>query len=125
MQDATRHYINGQSVTSIDGREMAVEKPSTEEKVAAIILGGVEDADAAIAAANDAPYGLTNYAPTTDKFRACRLARRLRSGMVEMNGKFGGAGTPFGGLKQSGTGREGGVWGLEEFPELKAVSDWG
>jgi aldehyde dehydrogenase (NAD+) len=78
-----------------------------------------------IALANDTPYGLTNYVQTADKFRARRLARGLRSGMVEMNGKFGAPGTPFGGMKQSGTGREGGVWGLEEFLEVKAVSDWG
>ena len=79
----------------------------------------------ATALANDTPYGLTNYVQTADKFRARRLARGLRSGMVEMNGKFGAPGTPFGGMKQSGTGREGGVWGLEEFLEVKAVSDWG
>jgi aldehyde dehydrogenase (NAD+) len=78
----------------------------------------------AIALANDTPYGLTNYVQTTDKARARRVARQLRSGMVEMNGKFGGAGSPFGGMKQSGNGREGGVWGLEEFLETKAVSDW-
>ena len=78
----------------------------------------------AIELANDTPYGLTNYVQTADKSRARRVARQLRSGMVEMNGKFGGAGTPFGGMKQSGTGREGGVWGLKEFLEVKAVSDW-
>jgi aldehyde dehydrogenase (NAD+) len=54
MQDATRHYINGQWVTSIDGREVAVENPSTEEKIATITLGGVADADAAVAAAKAA-----------------------------------------------------------------------
>ena len=78
----------------------------------------------AIVLANDTPYGLTNYIQTADKTRARRIARRLRSGMVEMNGKFGGAGSPFGGMKQSGNGREGGTWGLEEFLEVKAVSDW-
>jgi aldehyde dehydrogenase (NAD+) len=78
----------------------------------------------AITLANDTPYGLTNYVQTADKTRARRVARRLRSGMVEMNGKFGGAGSPFGGMKQSGNGREGGKWGLEEFLEVKAVSDW-
>jgi aldehyde dehydrogenase (NAD+) len=78
----------------------------------------------AITLANDTPYGLTNYVQTSDKTRARRVARRLRSGMVEMNGKFGGAGSPFGGMKQSGNGREGGAWGLEEFLEVKAVSDW-
>ena len=77
-----------------------------------------------IALANDTPYGLTNYVQTADKSRARRVARQLRSGMVEMNGKFGGAGSPFGGMKHSGNGREGGVWGLEEFLEVKAVSDW-
>jgi aldehyde dehydrogenase (NAD+) len=79
----------------------------------------------AITLANDTPYGLTNYIQTEDKTRARRVARQLRSGMVEMNGKFGSAGSPFGGMKQSGNGREGGAWGLEEFLEVKAVSDWG
>ena len=78
----------------------------------------------AIELANDTPYGLTNYVQTADKSRARRVARQLRSGMVEMNGKFGGAGSPFGGMKHSGNGREGGTWGLEEFLEVKAVSDW-
>ena len=80
--------------------------------------------DQALALANDTDYGLTNYVQTTDKTRARRFARLLRSGMVEMNGKPRGAGSPFGGMKQSGNGREGGVWGLEEFLEVKAVSDW-
>ena len=75
----------------------------------------------AIKLANDTPYGLTNYIQTADKSRARRVARRLRSGMVEVNGKFGGAGTPLGGMKQSGTGREGGVWGLEEFLETQSL----
>ena len=54
MQDASKHYINGQWVASIDGREMAVENPSTEEKIATITLGGIKDADAAVAAAKAA-----------------------------------------------------------------------
>ena len=74
--------------------------------------------------ANDTPYGLTNYVQTADPSRANRLARALRSGMVEMNGKSRGAGAPFGGMKQSGHGREGGKWGIEDFLEVKAVSGW-
>ena len=78
----------------------------------------------AIEIANDTPYGLTNYVQTTDGARANRLALQLRSGMVEMNGQPRGAGSPFGGMKASGNGREGGVWGLEDFLEVKAISGW-
>jgi aldehyde dehydrogenase (NAD+) len=77
-----------------------------------------------IAIANDTPYGLTNYVQTQDGARANRVARALRSGMVEMNGKGRGMGSPFGGMKQSGNGREGGAWGIEDFTEVKAVSGW-
>jgi len=78
----------------------------------------------AVAIANDTPYGLTNYVQTQDGARANRLAGQLRSGMVEMNGQGRAAGAPFGGMKQSGNGREGGVWGIEDFLEVKAVSGW-
>ncbi|MCB1027324.1 MAG: aldehyde dehydrogenase family protein [Microthrixaceae bacterium] len=78
----------------------------------------------AVAIANDTVFGLTNYVQTTDVDKARRVARRLRSGMVEMNGRPRSAGSPFGGYGQSGNGREGGVWGLEEFLEVKAVSGW-
>lgn len=81
--------------------------------------------DEAITLANDTPFGLTNYARTHDKARARRVARQLRSGMVEMIGKFGGAGSSFGGMKPPGNRRESGVWGLEGFLEVKVVSDWG
>ena len=78
----------------------------------------------AIAIANDTVYGLTNYVQSEDGARRNRMARRLRAGMIEMNGKSRGAGSPFGGMKQSGNGREGGVWGIEDFLEVKAVSGW-
>jgi aldehyde dehydrogenase (NAD+) len=78
----------------------------------------------AIEIANDTPYGLTNYVQTQDGARANRMARALRSGMVEVNGKSRSAGSPFGGMKQSGQGREGGKWGIEDFLEVKAVGGW-
>jgi aldehyde dehydrogenase (NAD+) len=78
----------------------------------------------ALAIANDTPYGLTNYVQSQDGVRRNRLARQLRSGMVEMNGKSRGRGSPFGGMKASGIGREGGTWGIEDFLEVKAVSGW-
>ncbi len=83
-----------------------------------------ETEEEAIEIANDTPYGLTNYVQTQDPARANRLARQLRSGMVEMNGQSRGAGAPFGGMKQSGNGREGGLFGLEDFLEIKAVGGW-
>ncbi|MGU7771619.1 aldehyde dehydrogenase family protein [Burkholderia sp. MR1-5-21] len=84
-----------------------------------------DNEEEAIAIANDTPYGLTNYVQSTDDARRNRVASRLRSGMVEMNGKSRGAGSPFGGVKASGRAREGGVWGIEEFLEAKAISGWG
>ena len=78
----------------------------------------------AIAIANDTVYGLTNYLQTQDPEKAKRVARRLRSGMVRVNGIDSQQAAPFGGYKQSGNGREGGVWGLEDYLEIKHVTDW-
>ncbi|MFX0546139.1 aldehyde dehydrogenase family protein [Roseovarius sp. S1116L3] len=74
--------------------------------------------------ANNTPYGLTDYLQTQDKGRAARVARALRAGMVEVNGESRGEGAPFGGMKQSGNGREGGPWGIEDFIEVKSVSGY-
>ena len=82
------------------------------------------DEEEAVRIANDTPYGLTNYVQSQDGARRNRLALRLRSGMVEMNGQSRGAGSPFGGVKASGRAREGGHWGIEEFLEVKAISGW-
>lgn len=89
-----------------------------------LVMIPFEDEADAIAIANDTPYGLTNYVQTQDNARANRMARALRSGMVEMNGQSRSAGAPFGGMKQSGNGREGGIWGIEDFLEVKAVGGW-
>jgi aldehyde dehydrogenase (NAD+) len=78
----------------------------------------------AVEIANDTIYGLTNYVQSQDGARRNRLARRLKSGMVEMNGKSRAAGSPFGGVKASGRAREGGHWGIEEFLDVKAISGW-
>lgn len=78
----------------------------------------------AIAIANDTPYGLSGYVQTRDKAKAQRVARRIRAGMVQINGASRPYGSPFGGYKASGLGREGGKWGLEDFLEVKAISGW-
>ena len=81
-----------------------------------------EDEEDAIRIANDTVYGLSGYVQTGSPERAQRVARRLRTGMVQINGTSRAPGTPFGGYKQSGVGREGGAWGLEDFMEVKLIS---
>ena len=83
-----------------------------------------ENEEEAIAITNDTTYGLTNYIQTQDKEKAHRVSRQVRSGGVEINGTGMSGGTAFGGFKQSGNGREGGTWGLEEFLEVKTISGW-
>ena len=80
-----------------------------------------ETEDEAVAIANDTPYGLSGGVFSGDQERAVALARRLRTGMVDVNGGRFNALAPFGGYKQSGTGRELGVFGLEEFLEVKSL----
>lgn len=75
----------------------------------------------AIELANDTNYGLAAYLQTGDDKRAERVAGRLRAGMVHINGGPHRYGSPFGGYKQSGNGREGGIFGLEDFLEVKTV----
>ena len=80
-----------------------------------------ENEEEAISIANDTDYGLTNYIQTKDKEKANRVARRLRSGMVDVNGAGIAVDAPFGGFKHSGIGREAGKEGLLEFLEVKSV----
>ena len=75
----------------------------------------------AVAIANDTPYGLAAYVQTGSTERAARLSRSLRAGAVHVNGGAYEYGSPFGGYKASGNGREGGEMGLEDFLETKMV----
>ncbi|MCF6444823.1 aldehyde dehydrogenase family protein [Nereida sp. MMG025] len=106
--DVTNDMVTAQ--TEIFGPVLSIIPFDTEEE--------------AVAIANDTLYGLTNYVQSNDDEKRIRVARQLRSGMVETNGKGFAQGSPFGGYKQSGNGREGGVFGIHEFLEVKAVSGW-
>jgi len=77
-----------------------------------------------VAMANDTDYGLTNYVQTQDKEKARQIALRVRSGMVEINGQRLPRCSFFGGVKHSGRAREGGIWGIEEFLDSKAIAGW-
>jgi aldehyde dehydrogenase (NAD+) len=80
-----------------------------------------KDEEEAIRIANDTPYGLAGAVWSKDDARAQKVARRIRAGQVDVNGGAFNMNAPFGGFKQSGHGREAGVYGLEEFLEYKAL----
>jgi aldehyde dehydrogenase (NAD+) len=83
------------------------------------------DEDEAIAIANDTPFGLAAYVQSADVERARRVGFRMRAGSVYLNYPAWDAGSPFGGYKQSGNGREYGEWGLEAFLEVKGIVGFG
>jgi succinate-semialdehyde dehydrogenase/glutarate-semialdehyde dehydrogenase len=84
---------------------------------------GFMDEDEAIAAANDTEYGLVAYVFTNDLKRALRVCEGLETGMIGLNqGIVSNASAPFGGIKQSGFGREGGYEGIEEYLETKYIA---
>ena len=80
-----------------------------------------KDEDEAVRIANDTPYGLAGAVWSKDEARARKVARRIRAGQVDVNGGAFNINAPFGRFKQSGHGREAGVYGLEEFLEYKSL----
>jgi acyl-CoA reductase-like NAD-dependent aldehyde dehydrogenase len=80
-----------------------------------------KDEEDAIRIANDSLYGLAGAVWSKDEARAQRVARRIRAGQIDINGGAFNMNAPFGGFKQSGHGREAGVYGLEEFLEYKSL----
>jgi len=121
-QGLNKGYFVRPTVFTDVNNEMTIAKEEIFGPVISIIPFSTEEE--AIKISNDTSYGLTNYIQTEDKEKAQRVARQLRSGMVEINGESFADGSPFGGFKQSGSGREGGSWGLEEYLEVKSISGW-
>ncbi|MEL6217903.1 MAG: aldehyde dehydrogenase family protein [Pseudomonadota bacterium] len=78
--------------------------------------------DEAVRLANDTEYGLAAFVQTNDPVLADRVSKRLRAGMVQVNGKSRAPGAPFGGVKASGMGREAGIWGIRAFQEIKSIT---
>lgn len=83
---------------------------------------GYGDEDEAIAIANDSPYGLQAYVFSSQPQRALRVAAQLRAGSVLVNRIAPELIAPFGGVRQSGIGREFGVFGMEAFLEPKTIA---
>lgn len=117
-----RGYFARPTVFADVGNDMTIAREEIFGPVLVMIPFDTEEE--AVMIANDTPYGLAAYVQSGDEERARRVARKLRAGMVQLNGVNRPIGSPFGGYKQSGNGREGGKWGLLEFLEVKAVSGW-
>jgi succinate-semialdehyde dehydrogenase/glutarate-semialdehyde dehydrogenase len=91
--------------------------------VAPVATFAAGDEEAAIAAANDTEFGLVSYLYTSDLKRALRVSEALETGMIGLNqGMVSNAGAPFGGVKHSGFGREGGDEGINEYLETKYIA---
>ena len=117
--EVDKGYFTRPTIFSDVHNDMAIAREEIFGPVLCIIP--YEDEDEAIRIANDTPYGLSGYVTSGDLEHARKIAKRIRSGNVHINGAridFGGC---FGGYKQSGNGREWGEAGLEEFLELKAI----
>lgn len=83
---------------------------------------GYDNDEEAIKIANDTVYGLAGYISSSDIKHAREVAMQIRAGLIMINYEGGNDGTPFGGYKQSGNGRESGVWGLHDYLEIKAIT---
>ena len=86
-----------------------------------LVIIPFDDEAEAVKLANDTPYGLAAYVQTGNRERALRLASKLRAGAIHINSGAFNYGSPFGGYKQSGNGREGGLMGLEDYLETKTL----
>ena len=115
------YFIKPTIFTNVNN-DMEIAKSEIFGPVLSIIPFDTEEE--AIAIVNDTEYGLGNYIQTSDLAKAQRVAKKLRSGVVYINGNSMDSGTPFGGYRQSGNGREGGNWGLEEYLEVKTITGW-
>jgi aldehyde dehydrogenase (NAD+) len=121
----TKGYFVKPTVFADVGNDMTIAREEIFGPVLCILPYKDGDEDEAVRIANDTPYGLSGFVTSGDRERAVRVAKRIRSGNVHINGArvdFGGC---FGGYKQSGNGREWGEAGLGEFLELKAIFGYG
>ena len=118
----TKGYFVKPTVFGNVRNDMTIAREEIFGPVLAIIPYKTEEE--AIAIANETSYGLAGYVSSGNLERAQRVARRIRAGQIALNGSPPDFSAPFGGYKQSGNGREWGVFGFEEFLETKAVIGW-
>jgi aldehyde dehydrogenase (NAD+) len=117
--NVNRGYYVKPTVFSGVTPNMRIAKEEIFGPVATVI--GYQDLNEAVEIANDTEYGLSAVI-AGDPAKAAEVAPKLRAGMVAINSWGPAPGAPFGGYKQSGNGREGGIFGLKDFMEMKAIS---
>ncbi|MGB5247117.1 MAG: aldehyde dehydrogenase family protein, partial [Woeseia sp.] len=115
---ATGYYVRPTVFGNVSN-DMTIAREEVFGPVLAILP--YDDEAEAIRIANDTEYGLSAYIQSGDKAHARKVAEQLRTGMVHVNGASGDYAAPFGGYKKSGNGREWGVYGFEDFVEVKAM----
>lgn len=115
------YYVKPTVFTGVTNN-MAIAREEIFGPVLSIITYSTEEE--AISIANDTIYGLHAYVSSSNMERANRVASRINAGRVAINTIYHDALAPFGGFKQSGIGREGGVYGLEEQLEAKVIIGW-
>ena len=119
-EDLEQGYYVRPTVFANVENDMTIAREEIFGPVLAIL--GYDDEQEAIQMANDTEYGLAAYVCSDDFDHARQVANQLRAGQVHINYRTGDTDTPFGGYKQSGNGREKGLWGLQEFLEVKAIT---
>jgi len=112
------YYVEPTIFTDVQP-QMVIAQEEIFGPVLAVI--GYDSEDQAVEIANGTPYGLAAAVWSADRDRAIQFARRLRAGTVEVNGGAFSTSAPFGGVKQSGHGREFGRYGMEEFLVAKSL----
>jgi aldehyde dehydrogenase (NAD+) len=120
--DLERGYYVRPTIFADVTPEMTIAREEIFGPVLAIMA--FDDEQDAIRIANDTPFGLAAYVSSTDADRARRVARKLNAGMVTINMAVADPKAPFGGTKQSGNGREWGVFGIKEYLEVKSIMGW-
>ena len=115
--------INGKWVPSKSGKTFETLNPANEQVLALVAEGDKDDVDEAVTLANDTEYGLVSYVYTHDVGRIFRVSEALEAGMVAVNtGRVSNEQAPFGGIKESGLGREGSKYGLDDWLDLKYIN---
>ena len=113
------YYVKATVFANVNN-DMTIAREEIFGPVLAII--GYDTEEEAIEIANNTDYGLAGYVSSDNLQHARRVAEQIRAGMIMINYNGGNDGTPFGGYKRSGNGRENGVWGLHDYLEIKAIT---